>query len=184
MARRDRKEMYQNLFDGVSTIAIDFPLLEEELAQADEIIAANQWARAEGLHIIFALGLEYLKADGYLRGLDDNGDGLAEEVARLTRDLIDSQSKYAVMKFRAFTLDQAKQALEMNVTGLETENRWSGQRIWQFRADEEVLKSRVKGLEAEIQALRARIAMLEGDEPPAPPPRRGVLATIARMIRR
>src|SRR6266542_1203823 len=130
MARKgNRGEMYKDLFSGVSITTVSIPLLAEELKQAKELTQANKWSEEEGLQIIFANGLSYLLGEARLTALNGSDVLLAEELKKVTDALMDMQSKYAVMKFRAYTLDEAKQGLQMNVTGLELENRMSASRL-------------------------------------------------------
>lgn len=181
MARKDAGEMYQRLFEGVAAAQVSIALLEEEVRRAEELITANGWPRDEGMHIIFANGLAYLEGSARLRQATES-EGVSEEVERLTRELMDMHSKYAVMKFRAFSLDQAKQVLEMNVTGLEAENRASGSRIWKFREDEERLKGEVSRLKLENEQLRREIAVLQGTAEPERD-RHGLLRRVFHAIK-
>jgi len=173
--------MYQRLFEGAAAAQVSIALLEDEVRRAEELIRANGWQREEGMHILFANGLAYLEGTARLRQAEGS-DGTTAELERLTRELIDMQSKYAVMKFRAFTLDQAKQALEMNVTGLEAENRASGRRIWKFRADEEQLKNEIRQLRAENERLRQEAGVLRGEIDPTSA-RPGVLRRVLNAVR-
>jgi cell division protein FtsB len=178
--------MYADLFKGASTVTIEVPLLKETLRDAKPLIEEQKWSEQEGLQIIFANGLYYLRGERQLQHLPARTDGLAAEVERLTTELMDMHSKYAVMKFRAYTLNEAKQALEFNVTGLETENRWSTARLWQFRADEEQMQKELEALHAENRRLRQRLAELEAPEaePTTQRRRQPLLARILNVFRR
>jgi SMC interacting uncharacterized protein involved in chromosome segregation len=178
--------MYADLFKGASTVTIEVALLEETLRDAKRLVEEQKWSEQEGLQIIFANGLYYLRGERQLQDLPAGTDGLAAEVERLTTELMDMHSKYAVMKFRAYTLNEAKQALEFNVTGLETENRWSTARLWQFRADEERMQKELEALRAENQRLRQRLAQLEDPtvEVASRQGRRPLLARVLKVFRR
>jgi len=182
----DTREMYADLFKGASTVTIEVLLLKETLRDAKPLIEEQKWSEQEGLQIIFANGLYYLRGERQLQHLPARTDGLAAEVERLTTELMDMHSKYAVMKFRAYTLNEAKQALEFNVTGLETENRWSTARLWQFRADEERMQKELDALRAENERLRQRLAELEAPEaePTTQRRRQPLLARILNVFRR
>ena len=182
----DTREMYAELFKGVSATTVQVPLLEETQRKARALIEQEKWDEQEGLQIIFANGLYYLRGDQSLGGLSCDHDALAREVERLTRDLMDMHSMYAVMKFRAYTLSEAKQALEFNVTGLEVENRWSTSRLWQFRADEEQMQKELEALRGELERLRQRLAELEAPEVELAPQqaRRPLLARVLKVFRR
>jgi septal ring factor EnvC (AmiA/AmiB activator) len=157
----DTREMYAELFKGVSATTVEVPLLKETLRDARALIEQEKWDETEGLQIIFANGLYYLREERSLSKLSCDHDALAREVERLTRDLMDMHSMYAVMKYRAYTLSEAKQGLEFNITGLEVENRWSTSRLWQFRADEEEMRKELDALRTQNERLRQRLAQFE-----------------------
>ena len=182
----DTREMYANLFKGVSATTVEVPLLEETLRNATALIEQEKWDDTEGLQIIFANGLNYLRGNQSLRTLNCNDEPLAREVERLSRDLMDMHSMYAVMKYRAYTLSEAKQALEFNVTGLEVENRWSTSRLWQFRADEEQMQKELEALRGENERLRQRLAQFQAPEgePARQQPRKPLLARVLGVFRR
>ena len=182
----DTREMYAELFKGASATSVQVSLLEETLRNAKALIEEQKWDEQEGLQIIFANGLYYLRGERSLGRLSCDHDALAREVERLTEELMDMHSKYAVMKFRAYALNEAKQALEFNVTGLETENRWSTARLWQFRADEEQMQKELEALHAENRRLRQRLAELETPEaePTTQRRRQPLLARILNVFRR
>jgi hypothetical protein len=179
-----QQENQSNLFEGAEAAEVAIKLLAEELAQARKLASEQGWDdEAEGMHIIFSNGLSYLQGLVRMEQIaKSNGDAPAE-IERLTQELMDYQSKYAVMKFRAFLLQDARDALEMHVTGLKTENKWSASRLWQFRADEERLKIELVAAQAEVAALTQRLAVLTGDAPPPPPPK-GLWARIRGFLGR
>ncbi len=163
------REMYSHLFDGARTCEVQLRALDERYSQAMALCRENDWPEQEGLLIIFANGLHYLRGEKYLQGLDDSPDHLATEVKRLTDELMNVQSMYSVMKFRAYLLNQDNQALEFQNTALKTENRWSGARLRQFREDEELLRVELAKVKQESEQLRKQLAVLEGTAEPAPP---------------
>ena len=176
------REMHSELFDDASTTLIEVRVLGETLREANHLIGENGWKVDEGLRIIFANGLYYLRGQKRIEGLDGYESGLAAEVERLSKELMDMQSMYAVMKFRAFSLEQAKQTLEFNVVGLEGENRWSGERMKKFREDEELIRAEVDRLRQENEQLRQRLSVLEGTAEP-PPPETGLVRRLLRRVR-
>jgi hypothetical protein len=181
----DTREMYAELFKGVSATTVEVPVLEETLRNATALIEQEKWNETEGLQIIFANGLYYLRGEKQLQGILGGTDGLTAEVERLSRDLMDMHSMYAVMKYRAYTLSEAKQALEFNVTGLEVENRWSASRLWQFRADQEQMQKELEALRAENERQRQRLAQFEAPEVElATQPRKPLLARVLTVFRR
>lgn len=145
------------------TTLIEIRIHSEMLKEANRLIGENGWEVDEGLRIIFANGLFYLLGRRRLEGLDGGQADLAEEVKRLTAELMDMQSKYAVMKFRAFTLQQDNQTLEFQNTGLRGENRMAMSRLTKFREDEQALTAELSRLRAENERLRQRLGLVEGD---------------------
>ncbi|HSP54419.1 MAG TPA: hypothetical protein VLS25_02430 [Dehalococcoidia bacterium] len=183
MARKSKgNEMYKDLFNGASATTVSIGLLAEEMDQATALIGENGWPEQEGLHIIFANGLAALQGIVRRQDLADADGEPDAEAERLVRELMDMESKYAVMKFRAYTLDQERQVMQMNVTGLEIENRMSGKRLWQFRADEEMLRAEIKQLKRENAGLMRQLAVLRG-EATAQPEGRGILWSVTNAIR-
>lgn len=176
------QEMYSELFKDTATTLVEIRALAETIKEAHELIGENGWEVDEGLRIIFANGISYLRGHKRVEGLEGLGGAAALEVKRLTTELMDAQSKYAVMKFRAYTLDQAKQALEFNIVALETENVWSGERLKMFRDDEELLRAELRTVKAEREELRQRVALLGA--PPSVPARRGLLRTLLPLFGR
>jgi hypothetical protein len=53
----DTREMYAELFKGVSATTVEVPVLEETLRNATALIEQEKWNETEGLQIIFANGL-------------------------------------------------------------------------------------------------------------------------------
>jgi DNA repair exonuclease SbcCD ATPase subunit len=182
MKKDDGREMYADLFEGVSPTSIQVPVLQEVANQARKLAEENGWSEEDAFQILFAHGLYYLLGEQRLQGSDGHEADAVAEVKRLTAELMDMQSKYAVMKFRAYTLNEAKQSLEFNLVGLETENRWSGERLKKFREDEELLKAKLSRVNEEIEQLRQRLAVLEGTAPP-PLPRPGVVRRLLQRLR-
>lgn len=176
------REMHSELFKDASTTLIEIRVLSEMLKEANQLIGENRWEVDEGQRIIFANGLNYLRGQKRIEGLDGHDGGLAAEVERLTKELMDMQSMYAVMKFRAFSAEQAKQTLEFNVVGLEGENRWSGERIKKFREDEGLLRAEVDRLRQENEQLRQRLSVLEGTAV-VPPPKASLMRRLLRRPR-
>lgn len=181
---RDEEEMYSGLFLGMATETVELSLSNEMVAQTQELAKENGWDEDEAYRIVFANGLAYLSGQRRLRGLEgvlDDGAAVTGELKRLLSELMDVQSKYAVMKFRAFTLDQAKQVLEFNVTGLRGENRLSAWRLQKFREDEELLRTEIARLKEENERLRGLLGHIDPEENT---PRQGLMRRLLPWLRR
>jgi hypothetical protein len=173
-----------DLFDGAEPAEVTIPLLAEELSDAHKLIAEEGWDEPEGLHIILSNGLAYLLGPARLERHKNTGGDSQGEIERLTHELMDMQAKYAVMKFRAFMLQDARDALQMHVTGLKGENEMSASRLWKFRADEERLKTELTATNHEIESLRRELAVLRGEAPPPPEPPKGIFARLRGLLGR
>lgn len=154
--------------DGVRRCAL--ALLAETYDAARALIAEQGWPEDEGLRIVFAYGLAFLRAERELARLQRDDGDLAREVERLIRMVMRLESQYAVMKFRVFELEQENQTLRLNVAGLRGENELAHVRLARFRADEERLRTEVNRLRAQLadeaQPTRAPL-MGEAAGPPA-----------------
>jgi hypothetical protein len=146
---------------GASRATIAISVLAEDLERARRLIDENRWEEEEGYLIIFVSGLHFLLGDRSLQALDCDHDSLGREVERLTRELMDYQSMYAAMKYKAFTLSEEKYVLEGNVSGLEASDRFSIARLRMFRRDEEALRARLVELEEENARLRQDLGVDE-----------------------
>ena len=145
----------------VSRATIAISVLAEDLERARRLIDENRWEEEEGHLIIFVNGLHFLLGDKTLQALDCDHDSLGREVERLTHELMDYQSMYAAMKYKAFTLSEQKYVLEGNVSGLEAADRFSTARLRMFRRDEEGLRARIKQLEDENACLKQDLGVDE-----------------------
>jgi hypothetical protein len=155
------KEDGGNGFDPreqASKTSIEVSLLGEQLARAKSLVEENRWDEEEGYLIIFLNGLHFLLGDRSLQAFDGDHDSLGREVERLTRELMEYQSMYAAMKYKAFTLSEEKYVLEGNVSGLEAADRFSTARLRMFRRDEEALRARLAELEEENARLKQDLA--------------------------
>ncbi|MBI4302026.1 MAG: hypothetical protein HY664_05430 [Chloroflexi bacterium] len=172
-----------NLFKGATRTSVKVFLLEEELQKALELIKENHWDEEEGHAIIFVNGLYHLRGERSLQALTCNDNASASEIERLSGELIAFQSKYAVMKFRAFSLDEAKQTLEFNVTGLKKQKDLSNYRIRKFREDEELLQAELRRLRQENEELRQRLALDDTQAEPILPKPNFVRRALGRLKR-
>lgn len=176
------REMYADLFTGMESDAVQMSLSKDVLDQARKLAEENGWSEEEAVQIIFANGLFYLLEQQRLAGLDGQGPDLAAEVRRLTAELMDLQSKYAVMKFRAFTLQQDNQTLQFQNTGLRAENGMAMSRLDKFREDEELLRAELRRIQQENDQLCRRLALLEG-EIEVPPTRPSLIRRLLPWLR-
>src|SRR5436190_23712915 len=105
------------LFAGCEEHQVSFGLLEETYQQAKALIKENGWEETEGLLIIFANGLAFLKGEQAINAVNAGEADPRGEMERITRLYMEIDGQYSVMKFRAYKLSQDKRSLELNVTG-------------------------------------------------------------------
>jgi len=144
-----------------SKTTVEVSVLAEQIAKARGLAQENGWDEEEGYRIIFLNGLHFLLGDRSLQAFDGDHDSLGREVERVTRELMEYQSMYAAMKYKAFTLSEEKYVLEGNVSGLEASDRFSIARLRMFRRDEEALRARLVELEEENARLRQDLGVDE-----------------------
>ncbi|MCL5075776.1 MAG: hypothetical protein M1136_09065 [Chloroflexi bacterium] len=156
-----------DIFAGTQARKVELHMLEETYQEAQRLIRENGWDEEEGLLIIFANGLAYLKEAHALP--DSESDSALTLMSSITERCAHFESMYAVMKFRAYYLNEDKRILELNVTGLQADNDGLRHRINLFRQDEARLKEEIKRLTTENTELHRHLAELQGnrqqDEP-------------------
>jgi hypothetical protein len=108
--------MEDEMFAGASNHTITFSLLEETYQEFLALCRDKGWSEAEGLPLVFATGVAYLKNEREFSRWD--GDDRNAEFIRLARYANERNAMYSVMKFYAYNYLQDAQKLEMQVTGL------------------------------------------------------------------
>jgi hypothetical protein len=174
------EEMERDFFQGAEVVKVEVAVLRETLEEAKRVFAANGWSEEEGLRIALTLGMgmgklkaEQALSDESLAPLDTPG-GLSDRLMQL-------DSLYAVMKYRAFHLMKDNQTLEIQNAAL---------------------RNTIHALEGHIQRLNEEIAALKGGRgggalrripgvvEPAPTTLRGIAAgqkpvgLVRRILRR
>jgi len=147
-------ETETNMFDGVAARTVEVELLEETFSAIVELCQEENWKLDEGLRIVMANGLAYLRGERNLAHLAAGDMDLASELEKRIDELADYQRMYAVMKFKAFSLLQVARTLEFNVAGLRGEREMARQTML-------MLRQQVAALKSENSGLRERLAALE-----------------------
>jgi len=129
----------EKLFAGAASHALTFSLLEETYQEFLALCHENDWSQEEGLLIVFANGLAYLKNERDFSRW--NGQNRDDEMRRLARYGNEMNAMYSVMKFRAFNYREAVRTLEFNVTGLRGMFDHAEATIERLRAENERLKT-------------------------------------------
>ena len=111
----------QEFFPRAEKRTVTLDLLSDEWDRLLAFFAENEWEQDDGLRYTLAAGLACLQteADSVEVGLAPAG--LAAEIKRLQRERMEVESRYAVMKYRAFTFMQAAKVLEMKLNACRVE---------------------------------------------------------------
>jgi hypothetical protein len=132
-------EMERDFFQGAQPVTVSVELLGETLEEAREVFAANGWTEAEGLRIVMTAGIGKLKT---APTLSDDDLASPDTVKGLSDRMMQLESLYAVMKYRAFHLMKDNQTLEIQNNALRNTIR--------------AMEGQVQGLQEEILTLKAR----------------------------
>jgi len=127
------------LFADAANHTVTFSLLEETYQEFLDLCHANSWNEEEGLQMVFANGVAYLKNEREFSKW--SGDDRNADFVRLARYANDRNAMYSVMKFRAFNYLQDMQKLEFNVAGLRGSLAHTEATIDRLRAENEQLKA-------------------------------------------
>lgn len=130
-------EMERDFFQGAEVIQVAVSILRETLEEAKPIFAANGWTDEEGLRIALTLGLAKIKTD---QAISDDMLASLDTPKGLSDRLMQLDSLYAVMKYRAFHLMKDNQTLEIQNAAL---------------------RNTIHALEGHIQRLNEEIAALK-----------------------
>ena len=181
------RETDTDMFDDVREQIVQIPILEETYQDILQMCLENEWEEEEGLRTVLAYGLGYLQGERELARLNVvDGADLAAELQAKVEELSSYHSMYAVMKFKAFKLQQVARTLEMNVAGLRGELAF-------YQSAPSLLREQISQLQEENARLRERLAASPPDEPIAEtlaaahtqrPPMSAMLSRIAKWLQR
>jgi len=92
----------REFFPNTERHALTFDITSDDWDALQQVLAENEWERDEGLRQLLAAGIAYAQGQAQLAALDHPDADLAAEVRRLQGERMRVESRYAVMKFRAF----------------------------------------------------------------------------------
>jgi hypothetical protein len=111
----------QDFFPNTETHTLTFDILSDDWEALQRLFAENEWAPDDGLRYMLAAGRVYLEGQARLAELSHPQADLAAEVHRLQSERMTVESRYAVMKFRAFSFMQAVNIMEMKLNACRSE---------------------------------------------------------------
>ncbi len=111
----------RDFFPDTERHTLQLDITSDDWKTIQKIAAENGWELDDGLRHLLALGIAYAQGQAQLAALDHPDTDLAAEVRRLQRERMSVESRYAVMKFRAFSFMQAAQLMEMKLNACKQE---------------------------------------------------------------
>jgi hypothetical protein len=114
-------QFQHEFFPHTEQHTVTFEVTSDDWAAVQQAIAENEWGEADGLRFLLAAGVAFAQGQARLAALNHPDADLAEEVRRLQTERMQVESRYAVMKFRAFTFMQAAKLLEMKLNACQGE---------------------------------------------------------------
>lgn len=122
---------------------VSVELLGETFAAARRLCWEHGWNEDMGLAIILETGLCFLLHQQPLSQVSEATDERAAEINRLSRLLIETESKTAVMAYQAYVEGCTRQALETTVEALRREHETVLQTLLACRTEEARLREAI-----------------------------------------
>ncbi len=137
-------ELERMLFDGERIITLEVRVLQETYDKMLAVIKRNGWELESGLRILLTLGLGYLEGQYLLQ----SGDATAD---RLLDELVNLESKAAVMKYHAFDYMRDNKIMEMRMRATQAMTKNLEQTLERLRAENEALQQELERVRSENQ---------------------------------
>jgi len=106
----------EDFFSNAHLVHVEVDLLDDLWDEIQSECRANEWPEDEGLRYLLAAGLAAVQAER-LRQYPDE----ASAIEHLQRQRMQTEGRYAVMKYRAYQFMQAAKILEMKLNACRTE---------------------------------------------------------------
>lgn len=114
-------DFQREFFPKTERHTLTFDVTSDDWGTIQHILTENEWERDDGLRHLLAAGIAYAQGRAQLAALNHPDADLAAEVRRLQAERMQVESRYAVMKFRAFNFMQAAKVLEMKLNACRSE---------------------------------------------------------------
>ncbi len=115
------EQFRRDFFPVTERQTLQFDIVRDDWETIRQLLTENEWELDDGLRHLLAIGVVYVQGRLEIAALNHPGANLAAEVRRLQRERMAVESRYAVMKYRAFTAVQAVQAMEMKLNACKQE---------------------------------------------------------------
>ncbi len=142
-------------------VTFEITVESETAREIERVIAENGWERAEGLRLLLGSGLGYVRGEKILQAVE-SGAMTAQDLQTVVSRMMETESRLAVLRFRAFELEQANQNWELSTGAIQNE------RIG-LRGVVKRLREEIAALKMENEQLRAQLPAQETTgQSPAP----------------
>jgi hypothetical protein len=111
----------RDFFPDTERHTLHFDITSDDWQTIQYLTAENEWGPDEGLRHLLAIGVAYVQGHLEIAAISHPDADLAAEVKRLQAERMSVESRYAVMKFRAYSAMQAAQLLEMKLNACKQE---------------------------------------------------------------
>jgi len=128
----------------ISPVRLELMLPSEMLARIEQLAETNHWPRDEAELTVLAYGLSFITGQTELRDISERGDSQSE-LERVVNERVRLESRYSVMKFRAFELMKDNQIMQMRDQALVIENNGLRAVVGRLRDENSMLKQNCSG---------------------------------------
>jgi len=141
-------EFERSLFDGEKVVTLEIQVLQKTYDQILAALARQGLEPEGGLRIMLTLGMGYLEALNLLQPGDATQD-------RPVHELMELESKAAVMKYHAYDYMRDNKIMEMRMNATQSMAKDYEQAIWRLRAENETLNAENEALREQLEQAQS-----------------------------
>jgi len=132
-------------------VTLEITVAGETAREIERVIAENGWEHAEGLRLLLGSGLGYVKGEKILQAVE-SGTMTAQDLQAVVSRMMETESRLAVLRFRAFEMGKANQAWELSTGAIQNDRVGLRELAWRLRAEMAALKAENERLRAQLPA--------------------------------
>lgn len=132
-------------------VTFEITVEAETAREIERVIAENGWEQAEGLRLILGSGLGYITGEKTLQAVAA-GTMTAQDLETIVSRMIETESRLAVLRFRAFELERDNQAWELSTGAIQNDRVGLRELAWRLREEIAALKMENERLRAQLPA--------------------------------
>jgi len=140
--------------DQSEPVTLEITVASATAHEIERVIAENSWERDEGLRLILGSGLGYVKGEKTLKAVEA-GTMTAQDLHKLVSRMMETESRMAVLRFRAFELERANQNWELSTGAIQNERMGLHGVVHRLREEIAALKAENAQLRAQLPAQAA-----------------------------